>query len=156
MMQTTQGVRTVSLDIRAEDRRQVLTIAPYVAERSLYKPRATTGGTLQRSDTLISAGEAFEAVTHDEVPSFVFNLELAGIGISLINRKVVEVLYVTMDNLKVAYAAGKSASSVEISCGTLEIDNQLHDALFPVISSTLCLFHYHLMNFNLVRMKFTK
>lgn len=44
-----------------------------------------------------------------------------------------EVVYVAMDALKFEYSNSAVAQSVNLSCGTLQIDNQLHDAIFPVI-----------------------
>jgi vacuolar protein sorting-associated protein 13A/C len=58
---------------------------------------------------------------------------LEGIGISLVNRRVIEVVYISLENLKFDYAAGAVSQSVALSCGTVQIDNQLHDATFPVV-----------------------
>ena len=56
-----------------------------------------------------------------------------GIGISLINKRMVEVVYLSLNALKFEYASNPVAQSVTMSCGSLQIDNQLHDALFPVV-----------------------
>jgi vacuolar protein sorting-associated protein 13A/C len=80
-----------------------------------------------------SISEGFEAVADEVPPSLTFNLELAGIGMSLISRKMMEVVYLTIDNLKFQYTNTAIAQAVNLSCGTLQIDNQLHDAIYPVI-----------------------
>jgi vacuolar protein sorting-associated protein 13A/C len=131
-MQDNQRHRAVSLDVRAEGHKQVLRITNYNPESSLYKPKHRNTGTVIRQDT-ISTAEAFEAITEEVAPSMAFSIEFAGIGISLINRKLVEVVYVSMDTLKFEYTNSTVAQTVNLACGTLQIDNQLHEALYPVI-----------------------
>lgn len=88
---------------------------------------------ITRQDTLSSSAEAFEVIAEEVVSTLSFTLDVAGIGVSLINRRLVEVIYVTMDALRFEYANTTVAQSVNLSCGSVQIDNQLHDALFPVI-----------------------
>ncbi|KIK70982.1 hypothetical protein GYMLUDRAFT_33082 [Collybiopsis luxurians FD-317 M1] len=125
--------RTVSLDVRADGDKQVLSITNYVAEQSLYKPTRTNTGTLSRQDTISSTIEAFEAVTQEDVPTLGVHIQFSGIGVSLVNRKLVEVIYVSLNSLILEYTDSAVAQSFTLSCGTLQIDNQLHDALYPVI-----------------------
>lgn len=66
-------------------------------------------------------------------PTLTFNLEFAGIGISLVNRRMIEVVYISIEALKFEYGDSPVAQSVNLSCGSLQVDNQLHDALYPVI-----------------------
>lgn len=122
----------MSLDVRAEGRKQVLRITPYVAERSVYKPKHRNTGSLSRSDTLAST-EAFEAVAEDSALILTVKVDLSGIGISLMNRKVVEVIYISVDSLEFEYNNSTTAQAATFSCGSLQIDNQLHDAVYPVI-----------------------
>lgn len=110
----------------------MLRITNYNPDYSLYKPRQRSLS-ISRQDTISSSAEAFEAITEEVVPTLTFNVEFAGIGISLVNRKMVEVVYVTLDALKFEYTDSPVAQTVNLSCGTVEIDNQLHDALYPVI-----------------------
>ncbi|KAL0581607.1 Vacuolar protein sorting-associated protein 13 [Marasmius crinis-equi] len=129
-----QRVRAVSLDVRADGRRQVLSITNYSIERSPYKPKARgTSGSLARQDTMSSAVETFEAVTEEVTPSFAFSVDFAGIGISLVNRKLVEVIYLSANKLVFEYSSSATAQSFNLSCGLLQIDNQLHEALYSVV-----------------------
>lgn len=121
------------MDVRADGHKQVLRVTNYNVDRSVYKPRRRGTGGLARSDTAISSAEAFEAVTEEVLPTFTFDVDFAGIGLSLVNRSMVEVIYVSMNTLKFEYNDSPVAQAINISCGTLEIDNQLHDALYPVI-----------------------
>lgn len=129
-----QRTKAVSLDVRADGPRQILRITNYDPERSLYKPRQRSNSIgITRQDTISSSAEAFEAIAEEVVSTLSFTLDVAGIGVSLINRRLVEVVYVTMDALRFEYANTTVAQSVNLSCGSVQIDNQLHDALFPVI-----------------------
>jgi vacuolar protein sorting-associated protein 13A/C len=63
----------------------------------------------------------------------MFTLDLEGIGLSLMNRKMLEVVYLSMNSLKFEYSSSPVAQAVNLSLGTLQIDNQLHDAIYPVL-----------------------
>ncbi|TFK57082.1 DUF1162-domain-containing protein [Heliocybe sulcata] len=129
---TSHGTRTVSLDVKADGPKQVLRITNYNPAFSLYKPKHRQSASISRSDTT-SSQDAFEAVTEQVTPSLSVNLNFAGIGLSLINRKLVEVVYLSISGLKFEYTASDLAQALSLTCGTLQIDNQLHDAIFPVV-----------------------
>ncbi|KAG1730516.1 vacuolar protein sorting-associated protein 13, partial [Suillus paluster] len=128
-----QRIRAVSLDVRPDGHRQILRITPYVAERSIYKPKHLSSSSWSRPDTMTSSSEGFEAIMEDVSPTLTFDVEFAGIAISLVNRRMVEVVYISVEALKFEYSNGPAAQSVNLSCDSLQIDNQLHDALYPVI-----------------------
>jgi vacuolar protein sorting-associated protein 13A/C len=89
--------------------------------------------TVSRQDTISSTVEAFEAVSEEVSPNYVVVVDLAGVGVSLVNKKMVEVIYLLMDSIKFEYTNSLIDQSVNFSCGNLQIDNQLHEALYPVI-----------------------
>jgi vacuolar protein sorting-associated protein 13A/C len=121
------------MDVRASGHQQVLRLSNYNEETSLYRPKSYPSSSSLRIDTMSSGTEAFEAITEDNQPSFLLDVVLEGIGVSLVNRRVTEVVYVSLENLKLDYTSSAVAQSVNLSCGTLQIDNQLHDATFPVV-----------------------
>ncbi|OSX67568.1 hypothetical protein POSPLADRAFT_1064162 [Postia placenta MAD-698-R-SB12] len=129
----TQGVRAVSLDVRADAHKQVLRISNYNPERSLYRPKRSNSVSLMRQDTMSSSQDAFEAVQEEVHPEMVVSLDVEGVGISLINRKMTEVVYLSANALKFEFVDSAVSQSVNVSCGVLQIDNQLHDGLFPVV-----------------------
>lgn len=120
------------MDVRASGHQQVLRLSNYNEETSLYRPKLHTSTSSLRIDT-VSSGEGFEAITEDSQPSFLLDVALEGIGVSLVNRRIIEVVYLSLENLRLDYSASSAAQSVNLSCGTLQIDNQLHDATFPVV-----------------------
>ena len=77
--------------------------------------------------------QEFEAVQEEIPPSFSVTLDLQGLGLSLINKRLVEIVYLSAQNLKLEYSNSPVAQSANIAIGTLQIDNQLHDAFFPVL-----------------------
>lgn len=132
-MQDREGVHAVSLDVRADGHKQVLRISNYNPELSLYRPRRSNSISLMRQDTISSSQDAFEAVQEEVPPTFILLIDLGGIAISLINRKMIEVVYLSANALKFEFTDSPVSQDVNLSCGTLQIDNQLHDALFPVV-----------------------
>lgn len=129
--QDNQRSKAVSLDVRADGYKQILRITNYNAEQSLYKPR-NRSASLSRQDTL-SGAEAFEAVTEEVETSLSVMVDLGGIGVSLVNKRMVEVIYATIDNFKFEYTDSTIAQAINLTCGHLQVDNQLHEALYPVI-----------------------
>ncbi|PCH33647.1 vacuolar protein sorting-associated protein vps13 [Wolfiporia cocos MD-104 SS10] len=127
------SVRAVSLDVRADGHKQILRISNYNPERSHYRPRRSSSVSLTRQDTSTSSQDAFEAIQEEARPSFMVIINLAGIGVSLVNRKMVEVVYLSANTLMFEYTDSTIAKSVNVSCGNLQIDNQLHEAIFPVV-----------------------
>lgn len=134
MYQDGQRNCAVSLDVRADGHKQVLSVTNYNPEYSLYRPKARSGSvpSVVRQDTVTST-EAFEAITEEDIPNFGFSVVFTGIGISLVNRKLVEVVYISIKNLSFEYTSSSVAQTVNLALGHLQIDNQLHDAIFPVI-----------------------
>ncbi|KAG8963047.1 hypothetical protein FRC03_003482 [Tulasnella sp. 419] len=132
--QTNRGSKVVSLDVRADGATQILCISNYVEDMSLYKRRPrSTEGSLSRSNTLSSQAETFEAVTEEITPSLSVNIDFEGIGISLVNKRMVEVVYFTLSKLKVEYTDSEVAQAVNLACGWVQIDNQLHEAIYPIV-----------------------
>ncbi|EIM83408.1 uncharacterized protein STEHIDRAFT_170692 [Stereum hirsutum FP-91666 SS1] len=128
--QTHKGV--VSIDVRVEGHKQVLRISDYRPENSLYRQRTRGSMSSSRVNT-ISSTEGFEAITEEIKPNFSFNVDFSGIGLSLINRRIVEVVYLSIEKLKFEYSTSNVAQSVNVSFGSIQLDNQLHDAIFPVV-----------------------
>lgn len=132
-LQDRVGQKAVSLDVRADEQTQILQITNYNPASSVYRPRHRASISIARQDTPTSSQDAFEAVTEDVPATLMFTLDLEGIGLSLMNRKMLEVVYLSMDTLKFEYSSSPVAQAVNLSLGTLQIDNQLHDAIYPVL-----------------------
>jgi len=128
----------VSLDVRADGSKQVLHISAYDGQTSMYQLRRSqsltpTGSITPTRTDSVSTLEVYEAIHEDVPPTLAFKVDFEGVGVSLINRKLVEVVYLTIQGLKFDYASSPIAQAVNLSLGCLQLDNQLHDALFPVV-----------------------
>jgi len=77
--------------------------------------------------------EAFEAIEQEATPTLTVSLSLEGIGLSLINRSMIEVVYLSTRGLKVEYMNSDVSQSIDLSIGHLQIDNQLPEATFNVV-----------------------
>lgn len=122
----------MSFDVKADGQTQVLTISDYVEEKSLYKLRRKGTGSVSRQDSVMGT-EAFEAVTDRMAPAFSFDIDIAGIGISLISKKLVEVAYTTLNGLRFEYSNSSVAQALNLSVEVMQIDNQLHEGIYPVV-----------------------
>lgn len=131
---SSKGSFTVSLDVRAENGGQTLSISNYVEEFSLYRPRLRRQSTTSsRTDTLTGT-DAFETVAVEEVkPSLTVNVNLEGVGISLINKRTIELLYFSSTGIKLEYNDSEAAQTINVTLDSIQLDNQLHDAIFPVV-----------------------
>jgi hypothetical protein len=123
---------TVSLDVRAEGYSQVLTITPYDENESVYKPRRGTGVT--RTDSMDSLNVmSFETVTTNEKPNLSFSLDFEGLGISVVNKSLHELVYVSFRGLKISYTDYPQYYDANLDCKWIQIDNQLFGGLFPIV-----------------------
>ncbi len=112
---------------------QVIRITNYNPQLSLYKPTRRNTLSIAQQDSMSGSQEAFEAIQEEIPPTFTLKIDFAGLGLSLINRKTVEVVYFSIDALKFDYTDSPVAQAVNLACGSIQMDNQLHDALFPVV-----------------------
>lgn len=122
----------LSLDVRAEGPSQVLTASEYSEATSIYKPRRRSSGSVSRSDSLSSIIE-FEAIQDEVPPDLRLEVDLKGFGVSFMNKKLTEIIYFSSQNLLFAYTNSPVAQSVNLTFGTIQVDNQMHDAFFPVL-----------------------
>jgi vacuolar protein sorting-associated protein 13A/C len=137
-LQIQHGTRALSLDVKADGTTQLLTISNYREDQSIYKLKrrdtmSSIRDTVSSSRDSVTALSEFEAVEQDFGPTLIVKIEFEGIGISMMNRKLIEVVYFTFGELKIEYTNSPSAQAVTVSCGILQVDNQLQDAYFPVL-----------------------
>lgn len=91
----------------------------------MYKPKSN------ESATSFAAG--FEVKDADISETFQAQLRFAGIGISLINRQLKELAYITFRDLEVKFGESKFQQSIILFIKWIQIDNQLYGGIFPII-----------------------
>jgi vacuolar protein sorting-associated protein 13A/C len=89
------GSNTLSMDVIAKDSALVLLLTDFELSKSLYRPRSSGSSTLASTSREDSVREAFETVNIQHVINYVFELNLAGFGLSLIDRdaQVITLVY---------------------------------------------------------------
>ncbi len=65
--------------------------------------------------------------------TFRARLRLAGIGISLVNRHLRELVYITLRDIELKYSDSPLYQMVNMQVKWIQIDNQLYGGIFPII-----------------------
>lgn len=69
----------------------------------------------------------------EAIVNFNLSVEFEGIGLSVITRKMSELVYISLRGLELQYIDSTTAQSFNIACKWMQIDNQLFGGLFPII-----------------------
>ncbi|KAF9211914.1 hypothetical protein BGZ59_007452 [Podila verticillata] len=131
----------LSIDVIAEGPTQVLVLADYDSKQSLFKQRSSSQLTLtERGDdsSSVSSGkdltkDGFEVIDVDAVVTFSFQVRLECIGISILNQRMQELIYLSMTGLEMRYTDSNMYQSVNMMVKWLQIDNQLYGGSSPII-----------------------
>lgn len=121
----------LSIDVRTEGQSQVLVISRYDEQNSIYKPARPT---MQRADSVDGSNStAFETIETQEQPSLTVEVRLEGIGLSVVNKNLQELMYLSFRGLKMVYNNYETSYDASVDCGWIQIDNQLFGGLYPII-----------------------
>lgn len=90
---------------------------------------------MTRSNSQTSSNQEleFEAKDQKTPVTFSLNLSLEGIGISLINRNMVELLYTTFRGIRLTYSDSATSQSVHFVIKWIQIDNQLFGSVYKIL-----------------------
>ncbi|KAI9814573.1 MAG: hypothetical protein M1827_003128 [Pycnora praestabilis] len=119
--------KIIDLNTVAEGPTQTLMISNYKPSKSLYKQRSATSS----QSSVAAAG--FEVKEMDTDVTFKAELRMAGIGISLINMRLKELLYLTFREIELKYNESKLYQTLNSTIKWIQIDNQLYGGIFPMI-----------------------
>ncbi|KAF9963917.1 hypothetical protein BGZ65_006327 [Modicella reniformis] len=127
----------MSIDVIAEGPTQVLVLSDYDSKRSLFKQRSgdEDRGPIkdQKEQSKDHAREGFEVIDVDAVVTFSFQLHLECIGISVLNQRMQELIYLSMTGFELRYKDSNLNQSLNLLVKWLQIDNQLYGGLSPII-----------------------
>ncbi|EDU45185.1 vacuolar protein sorting-associated protein 13a [Pyrenophora tritici-repentis Pt-1C-BFP] len=118
------GMKVIDLNVVAAGPTQTLEIANYKPSKSMYKQKSTTAS---------STMTGFEVKDMDTDVTFKAQLRLAGIGISLVNRHLKELVYVTLRDIEFKYSDSPLYQMINMQIKWIQIDNQLYGGIFPII-----------------------
>ncbi|CCD24807.1 membrane morphogenesis protein VPS13 NDAI_0D04940 [Naumovozyma dairenensis CBS 421] len=125
----TEAPVIVDLNVVADGPTQALVITNYNPEVSLYKERSQQAS----STSLSSSNEGFEADDEDKNIRTKVVIQFEGIGISLINDKLQELLYINAKGIEFRYNESDLYNTYSWKLKWLQIDNQLFGSVFPNI-----------------------
>ena len=121
-------MRVIDVNIIADGPTQTLVLSNYKPSKSLYRQKT---GASTTSQTSVSQG--FEVKEVDSDVNFKAQLRLAGFGISLVNSKLKELLYLTFREVDVKYGDSKLYQTLNTTIKWIQIDNQLYGGIFPIL-----------------------
>ncbi|KAG0246128.1 hypothetical protein B0O80DRAFT_498393 [Mortierella sp. GBAus27b] len=129
----------MSMDVIAEGPTQVLVLSDYDSKRSLYKRShglmsvEERGRDNDNSASKDSGKDGFEVIDVDAVVSFSFQVQLECIGISVLNQRMQELVYLSMTGFELRYKDSNLNQSLNLQVKWLQIDNQLYGGFSPIV-----------------------
>ncbi|TPX30777.1 hypothetical protein SmJEL517_g05746 [Synchytrium microbalum] len=103
----------------------VINLKPYVEAQSIFRQRGNTGKD--------ASGPGFEVKDKDADILFTFILRIEGIGLSLINRNMMEILYATARGVTLRYTDTSTNQAINFDVRWLQVDNQLYGGIEPIV-----------------------
>ncbi|KAJ3072035.1 hypothetical protein HDU98_004400 [Podochytrium sp. JEL0797] len=119
---------TMTIQVYAEGPTLVISLGNYVESNSMYKRTPNNRGT----SIISTAEEGFQKLNKEVKERMTIQIRLEGIGISVIDRGVKELLYASAKNIEFAYVDTSMAQSITFSINWLQIDNQRYGSLDPI------------------------
>ena len=86
----------------------------------------------QRSELL---GRAVASAATDDEPHTFAGVELAGVGISVVHVGCEELAYISLADLRMDLVQSASTARIELTLGSLQVDNQQANATLPAVVS---------------------
>lgn len=120
--------KIIDLNIAAEGPTQTLVLSNYKPSKSLYKQKSQSA---QASQGSLASG--FEVKEQESDITFKAQLRLAGIGLSLVNTSLKELLYFTLREIELKYGDSKLYQTLNSTIKWIQIDNQLYGGIFPIL-----------------------
>jgi vacuolar protein sorting-associated protein 13A/C len=120
-----QRQKIVDLNVVADGPTQTLVMSNYKPHKSLYKQKSASASA--------STATGFEVKEQDTDVSMRATLRFAGIGISLINSQLRELVYATWRDIEFKYTDSPLYQTVALTIKWIQIDNQLYGGIFPLL-----------------------
>lgn len=117
----------VDLNVVADGPTQALVITNYNPTVSLYKLRGRTSSSM----SLTSSTDGFEAADEDKNIYTQIVVQFEGLGISLVNSQLQELLYINAKGVELRYNQSDLYNTYSWKLKWFQIDNQLFGSVFP-------------------------
>lgn len=124
----------LSIDVRVEGETQAIRFSNYDEEDSVFKLQRRNTESLSRQESVASSREGvFEAIDVDVVTTFSFGISLEGIGISVVNKKMQELVYASFRGVTAKYSDSTTNVTYDLGIKWIQVDNQLFGGLYPIL-----------------------
>ncbi|KAF2720194.1 vacuolar protein sorting-associated protein 13 [Polychaeton citri CBS 116435] len=120
-----QQQKVIDLNVVAEGPSQTLVMSNYKQSKSLYRQKSAS--------TTASTSAGFEVKEQDQHITMRATLRLAGLGLSLINSQLRELVYMTLRDIELKYTDSELYQTVATTVKWIQIDNQLYGGIFPLL-----------------------
>ncbi|KAM0716599.1 hypothetical protein Q7P37_008044 [Cladosporium fusiforme] len=120
-----QRQKVIDLNVVADGPTQTLVFSNYKQSKSLYRQKSASAST--------STATGFEVKEQDDDVNMRAGIRFAGIGISLINSQLRELVYVTWRDIELKYTDSPLYQTVALTIKWIQIDNQLYGGIFPLL-----------------------
>lgn len=118
--------KIIDINIVADGPTQTLVLSNFKPSKSIYKQQKG-----QSSQASVSTGFEVKELSSDV--NFKAQLRLGGIGISLVNQNLKELLYLTFRELEIKYRESRLYQTLNTTIKWIQIDNQLYGGIFPLL-----------------------
>jgi len=120
-----EGQKIIDLNVVADGPTQSLVMSNYRPQKSLYKQKSASASQ--------STATGFEVKEQDTDVTMRATVRFAGIGISLVNSQMRELVYATWRDIELKYTDSPLYQTVAVTIKWIQIDNQLYGGIFPLI-----------------------
>ncbi|TPX68863.1 hypothetical protein SpCBS45565_g02841 [Spizellomyces sp. 'palustris'] len=119
----------MAIHVVAEGPTIVVRLSPYVESKSAFKKSRSRP---ESTSSEVDVKETFQMKKKEANMLMAVQVRLEGIGVSLINKGMQELLYASARNLTFAFTDTTMNQALTFSVKWLQIDNQLYEGLEPI------------------------
>lgn len=126
----------VDLNVIADGPTQTLVLTEYDSELSLYKLKGSvtqSTASLGSNSNSTAAAEGFTVEEDEGDISLNVNVKFEGIGVSLINKRMQELCYLTCRGLDFNFKMSDLYDIYSLKIKWIQMDNQLFGGVYPII-----------------------
>lgn len=109
----------MSIDVVAEGPTQVLKLSNFKQSESMFRPRSASISSTSSRES--STRDGFEVIDVHSVINFIFEIKLAGIGISIVNKRMQELAYTSVRDLDLKFTDSTMYQSVRAVVKWLQV-----------------------------------
>lgn len=120
-----QRQKIIDLNVVADGPTQTLVMSNYKPQTSLYKQKSASASA--------STSAGFEVKEQDTDVTMRATVRFAGVGISLVNSQLRELVYATWRDIELKYTDSPLYQTFALTIKWIQIDNQLYGGIFPLL-----------------------